>query len=148
MTRNDGLSDDVIINNIGANTTYNLPVLPGLYNVGPTGVPGLHAIKYGAPSPVTLSNQQVQRDILNAIARLNTGGADPGASGNAEFAVFSSHTPYGLTVSTEAIKDGFYSKLYALQGERKTYWSGAAFLTHCSSTLWAFTEALLPELTV
>lgn len=146
LTRNDGLSDYLSINNVGANTPDNIPILPAVFAINPTGVPGLHAVKYGAPSPTSLSDQQVQNDILKSIQRLATGGADPGASANANFAVFSSHTPYGLTVNADAIRRGFYSKLYALQGQRNTFWTGAAFNAHDSSMLWVFTEGVLPAI--
>jgi hypothetical protein len=111
LTHNDGLSDDIAINNI--------PILPGL-----------HAVKYDAPSPVSLFDHQVQNAIVKSIQRLGTGTAGPGATSNADFAVFSSHTPYGLTVSADAIRKGFYTKLYGLQGERNTFWTGAAFNAH------------------
>ena len=146
LTRNDGLSDDIAINNIGPDTPNNIPILPGIFSINPTGVPGLHAVKYGAPSPVSLSDHQVQNAIIKSIQRLGTGGADPGATSNADFAVFSSHTPYGLTVSADAIRKGFYTKLYALQGERNTFWTGAAFNAHDSSMLWVFTEGILPAI--
>jgi hypothetical protein len=146
LTRNDGLSDDLTIDNIGVGTPDNLPVLPGMFSINPTGVPGLHAVKYGAPSPVTITEVEVKQGILDSIGRLATGGADPGARGNADFAVFSSHTPYALTVSAGAIRDGFYEKLYALQGERNTWYTGAAFNAHDSSMLWVFTEEILPSL--
>lgn len=144
LTRNDGLSDEMAINNVAAATPDNLPILPGIFSINPTGVPGLHAVKYGAPS--SLPDSYVQGAIINSIRRLGTGGADPGASSHADFAVFSSHTPYGLTVSADAIKNGFYSKLYALQGERNTFWTGAAFNAHDSSMLWVFTEGILPAI--
>jgi hypothetical protein len=141
LTHNDGLSDDIQINNIGADTSNNLPVLPGIFSINPTGVSGLHAVKYGAAS--SLPDSYVQDAILDSIGRLSTGRADLGASSKATFAVFSSHTPYGLTVSADAIKNGFYTKLYALQGQRNTFWTGAAFTAHDSSLLWVFTEGIL-----
>lgn len=146
LTRNDGLPDTVSINNIGNNTSVNIPILPGIFSISPTGIPGLHSVKYGAPLYTTLSDNQVQSAIIADIKRLGTGGADPGATGETEFAVFSSHTPYGLRVSADEIKGGFYKKLYALQGERNTFWTGAAFNAHDSSMLWNFTEAILPSI--
>jgi hypothetical protein len=61
--------------------------------------------------------------------------------------MYSSHTPFELTVPPEAIADGFYKKLYSLQGCRHTFYTGAAFHTHDSSLLWQFTETLLPNIT-
>jgi hypothetical protein len=142
LLRHDGVSDDLAINNIGADQPYNLPVLPGIFAIEPTGVPGLHSVKYGAPH--TLSNEDVQDAILASIDRLGDAGTDPTTT--PEFAVFSSHTPYGLTVDSDAIKAGFYTKLYALQGQRSTFYTGAAWNAHDSSMLWVFTEQLLPAI--
>ena len=42
---------------------------------------------------------------------------------------------------------GFYDDLYALQGYRSTWYTGAAFHVHDSSRLWNFTETtVLPGL--
>lgn len=63
-----------------------------------------------------------------------------------EFAAYESHTPFELTVPKEAIAGGFYKDLYALQGQRHTWYTGAAFHTHDSSLLWQFTEGLIPDI--
>jgi hypothetical protein len=44
------------------------------------------------------------------------------------------------------IEAGFYTKLYALQGQRSTFYTGAAWNAQDSSMLWVFTEALLPAI--
>jgi hypothetical protein len=49
-------------------------------------------------------------------------------------------------VSAADIAGGFYRRLGALQGHRNTFWNGAAFDVHDSSSLWAFTETLLPAI--
>jgi len=61
-----------------------------------------------------------------------------------EFVAFESHTPFKLEVSAEDIQDRFYDKLYALQGYRNTWYTGAAMMSHNSGELWNFTAALLP----
>ena len=143
LLRGSGIPDNVTVENIGADTAYQLPSLPGVYSIGPTGVPGLHSVKYG--SPVQLPVSQVKADILAAVKRLGTAGTIPTTT--PDFAVFASHSPFELTVPAAAIKAGFYRKLGALQGRNNTYYTGAAFHTHDSSLLWQFTEALLPRIT-
>ena len=59
---------------------------------------------------------------------------------------FKSHTSFKLSVSAQAIQDGFYSDLYALQGKRSTWYTGAAFISHNGGVLWKFTQALLPRI--
>jgi hypothetical protein len=142
LLRNTGIPDNVSVNNIGDGTPYNLPSLPGVYSISPTGIPGLHSVKYG--SPRQLSETQVKADILAGVKRLRTAGTIP--TRTPEFAVFASHSPFELTVSPTAIRNGFYRRLYALQGRNRTYYTGAAFHTHDSSLLWQFTEALLPRI--
>jgi hypothetical protein len=142
LLRGTGIPDNYSVNNTGADTPYHLPALPGVYSISPTGVPGLHSVKYG--SPVQLSEARVKADILAAVKRLGTAGTM--ATTPPEFAVFASHSPFELTVSASAVKAGFYRKLNALQGRNRTYYTGAAFHTHDSSLLWQFTEALLPRI--
>jgi NAD(P)-binding Rossmann-like domain len=142
VLRHSGIPDNMAVTNIGADTPYHLPALPGVYSISPTGIPGLHNVKYG--SPTQLSDAQVKADIVASVKRLRTAGTLPTTT--PEFAAFASHSPFELTVPTNAIKAGFYRNLYALQGRNRTYYTGAAFHTHDSSLLWQFTEALLPHI--
>ena len=142
LLRGTGIPDNYAVTNIGQDTAYNLPKLPGIYSISPSGIPGLHQVKYG--SPYQLSETAVKADILAGLRRLRTAGTLPTTT--PEFAVFASHSPFELTVPTGAIKAGFYRKLAALQGRNRTYYTGAAFHTHDSSLLWQFTEALLPRI--
>lgn len=130
------------ITNIGAETTYNIPVLPAIYTISPTRVSGLYDIKVGSAD--ALSNAQVHALIVESFLRLGTAGTVNTTT--PEFAAYSNHTPFELTVSKEAIQNGFYQNLYALQGQRYTWYTGAAFHTHDSSLLWQFTEGLIPSI--
>jgi hypothetical protein len=57
-----------------------------------------------------------------------------------DYAIFSSHAPFNLQVSVDALKNGFYKKLYALNGQQNTFWTGAAFQTQASDALWNYSE--------
>ena len=140
LLRNSGIPDNISVVNTGANTLYNLPVLPGIYSIDPTGVPGLHMFQYGSDTPLPVEN--VKEDILASIKRLRTAGTI--ATTTPEFAVFSAHTPFEFTVSAKAIKNGFYDKLNHIQSYRNTFYTGATFDNQDSSLLWQFTEAFLP----
>jgi hypothetical protein len=142
LLRGTGIPDNYAVTNIGQDTAYHLPSLPGVYSISPSGIPGLHQVKYG--SPYQLSETAVKADILAGVKRLRTAGTLPTTT--PEFAAFASHSPFELTVPTGAIKSGFYRKLYDLQGRNRTFYTGAAFHTHDSSLLWQFTEALLPRI--
>jgi flavin-dependent amine oxidoreductase len=142
VLRESGLPDNYAVENVGADTPYHLPVLPGTYGISPTGLPGLHNIKYGSPNSMSL--EQVKADIVASLARIRAAGTLPTTP--PEFAVFSGHDPFELTVPVQAIKAGFYRDLYALQGHNRTFYTGATFHSHNSSLLWQFTEALLPRI--
>jgi hypothetical protein len=142
VVRLSGLPADLSLANAAADTPYHLPPLPGLYGVSPTGIPDLYNVKYGSPSP--LPDEQVRRDIRTEIERVAKAGTYPVVFQDLE--VFSSHTPFELHVTPEAIAGGFYRRLNALQGHNRTYYSSAAFHSHNSTRIWAGTETLLPSI--
>jgi hypothetical protein len=47
-------------------------------------------------------------------------------------------------VSVDAVQNVFYKDLYAVQGLKNTYWTGASFYSQDSSKLRTFTEKLIP----
>ncbi|RLL97005.1 hypothetical protein CFD26_106449 [Aspergillus turcosus] len=59
---------------------------------------------------------------------------------------FSVHGPMHARVSVADVEDGFFQKLYALQGGRSTWWTGGAFSVNFQTTLWQFDELLFPEI--
>ncbi|KAL9599934.1 MAG: hypothetical protein Q9219_003496 [cf. Caloplaca sp. 3 TL-2023] len=143
ILRNTGISDDIAIKNVGANTAYNIPPLPAPYSINPTGIPGLHAFTFGATT--ALSDTTVKASVISSLQKLKAAGTIPPTTGSStpDFAAYDNHTPYELRVSADAIKAGFYGRLNALQGVRSTWWTGAAFDKHSSADLWAFTAGLL-----
>ncbi|KAL8939850.1 MAG: hypothetical protein Q9216_003138 [Gyalolechia sp. 2 TL-2023] len=145
LLRNTGIPDDIVINNVATDRPYNLPPGPGLYALFALSTPnvtGLKDVKFGAST--ALSDRAVKASIVSALSKLRTAGTIPTAS-TPEFVAYNSHTPYQLHVSADAIRAGFYKNLTALQGQRNTWWTGAAFSKHSSSDLWAFTEGLMPD---
>ncbi|MCP2265801.1 FAD-dependent oxidoreductase [Promicromonospora thailandica] len=142
VLRDSGIPDSLQVRYIGLDTPHHLPELPGVYNIAPTGIPGLHNVKFG--SPVALSERAVQAEIRASVRRLGEAGTLPATP--PELATFASHTPFELTVSAEAVRAGFYRRLGSLQGRNRTFYSGAAFHTHDSSLIWQFTETLLPRI--
>ena len=139
LVKNTGLPAGTRYVNAGANTTYHIPNLPGVYTITPTRVPGIFYYWYG--SPTAQPQAKVQADVSATIHRLTNANAP-----QLEFVAFSSHTPFKLVVSADDISHGFYGDLEGLQGHRSTWWTGAAFLSHSSGELWNFTQALLPRI--
>lgn len=128
------------------NPPYDTPTLPGIYSVSPTGASDLIEVFYGSPYP--LPTAAVQADILAKIKQLAISQNNNSTSAfEPTFVAFTAHTPFNLMVSNEAISKGFYERLYGLNGQRNTFYNGAAWQTHASNEIWAFTESyVLPRL--
>ncbi|CZR60575.1 uncharacterized protein PAC_10471 [Phialocephala subalpina] len=142
FVRNSGLPNNITIFNVNPNTLYSHALLPATYKIAQTSVPGLVVAVFGANQ--TIPDQQGQHQILSDLKQLQVAGK---GRSNPEFVIYTSHTPFELTVPTAAIAGGFYQQLYGLQGTRNTFYTGAAWHTQDSSLLWQFTEALLPNIT-
>ena len=127
-----------IENRVASADNYHLPRLPTSYTLGTTFTPSrLADVKFG--SNVSLSLQDVQSKILAEANRVVPGPTP-------QIVTLLDHSPFGLQVSAQAIRDGFYSRLYQLQGRRRTFWTGAAWHVHDSSLLWNFTDAVLAQM--
>ncbi|KAK0516331.1 hypothetical protein JMJ35_000934 [Cladonia borealis] len=127
------------------NPPYDIPKLPGIYAIAPTGAPDLVEVFYGSPIPLSVGD--VQRDILAKVKRLAISQAINNTSAEPNFVAFTVHTPFNLMVSNEAIANGFYERLYALNGQRNTFYNGAAWQTQDSNEIWEYTESyVLPIL--
>lgn len=142
VLRDTNLPSDAPIHAFGPNKPYSVPDLPGIYALNPDVATGLVQIYYG--SPYTLSEGQVRADIIAAVQRIQK--ARGMSVTTPEFVAFANHTPFNMMVSNDAIRDRFYERLCALQGQRHTFYNGASFHTQDSSVLWRFTEQLLPKI--
>lgn len=144
LVRHTGLPDNLTVITLSPdNNPSQLPQLPGVYSISPTVVSGLFDIKYG--SPTGLPDDFVKADIMAFLQQLRQSGVarednTEERQQQPEFVQFRGHVPFELTVSPAAIQSGFYKRLYALQGRRNTYYTGAAFQTQNSFMLWNYTE--------
>ncbi|MCJ1352522.1 MAG: hypothetical protein MMC33_002506 [Icmadophila ericetorum] len=140
---NTGLPMSAPIHAVGDGKPHGVPELPGIYALNPHSHSGLFQVYFG--SPYEMSEEEVKAEIIAAVQRIQK--ARNISTANApEFAAFENHTPFNMMVSNQAIRDGFYEKLCALQGQRHTFYNGASFHTQDSSVLWRFTEELLPRI--
>jgi len=142
ILRNTGIPDNYCLINVAMDARENLPDLPGIYEITPTGVPNLVNLKYG--SPVAMPEKLVEQDVMDTLARLRKAGTV--YTTTPEIALFSSHTPFELTVPASAIKNGFYKELNGLHGHRNTYYTGAAFQAHDASLIWEYTNTILDKI--
>ncbi|PYI16603.1 putative FAD dependent oxidoreductase, partial [Aspergillus violaceofuscus CBS 115571] len=140
-----------ILNLASNHTMYSFPYLPDMYNLIPARVPGLMLAIYGTmqtPDPYPMFEVAVRQHMLEDIRRIQRGNPDryPGTEEPALVA-FAGQAPYILQVSGEDIKDGFYERLYALQGQMNTFWIGAAWAADISGEIWKVARGVvLPKL--
>ncbi|KAI1207431.1 uncharacterized protein F4807DRAFT_177693 [Annulohypoxylon truncatum] len=140
-----GLSQTTTYWNAAAATPFQIPVLPGLYVLTPVGVvDNVWAVKFGS-NTADLSDDLVQEYIQAQIRTLRSVNNVTTSAKEPKFLAFSSHTPFQLQVPPEAIWDGFFGNLTALQGGfgGRMFYSGAAFHTPYSALLWRFNEEVV-----
>jgi hypothetical protein len=120
-------------------TNYHVPKLPELEFIWTTRDKEIFWMWYS--SPTDLSESRVKSDITAALKNLAPG-SDP------NFLVYYNTTPVGMGVTADQIENGFYDDALALQGHKSTWYTGAAWVSDHSATLWNHTEhTLLPVLT-
>ncbi|KAE8389064.1 hypothetical protein BDV23DRAFT_173378 [Aspergillus alliaceus] len=131
-----------VMNTDPDNTPGNLPLPPFQWSLQYLGADGYLASKVVANR--TFTQEQAKKLIISDIRRMGTAGTYPG--GDPEIVAFGDHTPTTLSVSNADIRDGFYKKLYALQGSKNTFYTGLAFCSDYSSMLWAYTETVVEQM--
>jgi hypothetical protein len=145
VVRNSGVPDNTSISAVSFTAPDGVPAMPDIYDIEATGVPELHTVYYG--SSYAISDDQVQSNILSALAEVVKAAGFPPASGPATIVAFKDHSPFELVVSVDEINGGFYDRANALQGNKGTYWTGAAWQAYDSSLIWNFTEYnVLPKI--
>ncbi|KAJ5372766.1 hypothetical protein N7517_004772 [Penicillium concentricum] len=122
--------------------TYHIPQQPGASQITSTRIPGVFYVWYRSPSHMT--RLAVEKATIRAIQKLQK--AHNFTITTPKIIKFKSHTPFKLSVSAQAISDGFYRDLYALQGKRNTWYTGAALISHNGGVIWKFTQALLSRI--
>lgn len=143
-----GLPTGISYQNAGFNTQYNLPVLPGVYEMSSLayrGLDDLYLVTYGSDVS-NLSANTVQEAIVDTAKGVLK--AVLGASAAAKLPApkvlsFADHYPFNLHVSGQNLEAGFYNNLASLQGHLSTWYSGGAFFGYSSSDLWAATDGLV-----
>ncbi|KAB5513268.1 FAD dependent oxidoreductase [Coniochaeta sp. 2T2.1] len=146
VVANAGLPDGLDILNTSPDSSpgsLNLPKLPFVSEIKYSGVPGLYTTT--VVGPPGLNEHRAKIMVRDAVNKIGAAGTLP--TKHLDFAAFSSHSPLQLRVSAEELKAGFIKKLYALQGRRSTFYTGAAFASDLTSILWVFTETgILPQI--
>ena len=150
LLNNSGIPDNLTLFNYGLSNEepYNLAVMPAAYDIYATRVPSLHYFTFGLnDSELHFTESQIRANIEFSIVRMRAKNLLPSyPTGELNILNLTGHTPYEVYVSSEQIGKGFYTKLFDLQGQRNTYWSGAAFVTHNSAAIWNYTDSLVEKM--
>ncbi|KAI9796344.1 MAG: hypothetical protein M1833_006349 [Piccolia ochrophora] len=137
VVRHSGIEANHTLQNVAPDTAYNLPRLPAVYNYGPSRVPGLVKAYYGIAANTDAPESASRDALLDTLTRLGLPTAD---APQPVVEVDKSHFPYFLRVGVDQIRAGFYNRLYALQGHRSIFYTGAALSRQNSASIWRFTE--------
>ncbi|KAL4803802.1 hypothetical protein BDV18DRAFT_39595 [Aspergillus unguis] len=139
VVNNSGLPDGHNIINTDPSQPDSLPVAPFEWALFSPGVAGYYTT--ATVGNENMSEQDANALVLDNIRRMGEAGTfdvnDP------EIVASESHSPSVMMAPVEDIRGGFYSRLYALQGQRSTYWTGNTFCTDYSPQLWEYTLDVL-----
>ncbi|KAG6000859.1 hypothetical protein E4U21_004945 [Claviceps maximensis] len=136
---NTGLPNVNVANVDPANLPGNLPLPPFQWQLEYSGVPGYFMTKIVGHANFTAEDAQ---DLIRAdLKRMRDAGTFQ--TNDPDIVAFTSHSPETLAVSVQDVRDGFYRKLYDLQGLQNTYYTGYTFCTDYSSVLWDYTDSVL-----
>ncbi|KAJ7511222.1 hypothetical protein B0H11DRAFT_1845062, partial [Mycena galericulata] len=132
------LNNSETYNNIGTQTPDNLLSLPGAFGFSPL-PEGRFAAWFGALEEEGWTPACVEALIADEVARMH--------GGDIEFDFLKIHVPFRLGAAPRDVASGFYGELYALEGRKNTFWTGAAWAEQDSSQIWWWSDvSLLPKM--
>lgn len=125
-----------------------IPPLPETLGISQSGIKDVEARAFWWSTATEISREKAESSLLRtayfvqgALNATSPAGEKPTVNGLLD------HSPYFLHASREAIANGFYKDMNAMQGQYNTYWTGAAWESESSAAIWAFTEeVMLPAL--
>ncbi|KAJ6571943.1 hypothetical protein B0H19DRAFT_672683 [Mycena capillaripes] len=141
-----GLNSSDFYANIGTHTPDNLLTLPGAFEYSPL-PDGRFASYFGALEESGFLDADVEALVRGEIARMVKHGTVAGDPNDVTFDFLKIHAPFRLSPSAHDVASGVYKELYALEGRRNTFWTGAAWTEQDSSQIWWWSElSLLPKM--
>ncbi|KAF4341505.1 hypothetical protein FBEOM_4550 [Fusarium beomiforme] len=135
------------LQNVGAFTPLNVPMVPGTNGFFQTGSPNDFLVGVGSDYDgfSVADSEAVMREELANLGRIGAVPAD--SAEKVKFPYLENHAPYWLHVTGHDIAKGFYADFLSLEGYRNTYWTGAAFAGHNSALIWNFNDGtVLPAI--
>ncbi|PWY96749.1 hypothetical protein BO94DRAFT_570995 [Aspergillus sclerotioniger CBS 115572] len=143
VLNNTGIPDQIsVINTDPKAGPGDLPHMPFDYLLQYMGAPGHLTSKLLGDMDFTA--EDAKNLMASDFARMKAKGTYP--IENPHIVAFGDHSPSAPIVSPEEIRNGFYRKLYALQGRRSTYYTGLTFCSDYSSLLWAYSDTVIEKM--
>lgn len=147
IIHNAGIPEGTAVVNVDPAQPFGAFDVPGLTAYQPDPIEGFTTVYYVDIPPHQSSDMDIKQVMLSQLAKVKKLFRFPLTSAEPRIVSYLRHSPFQQHVPAAAIKDGFYHELVSLQGTRRTYWTGAAWSAHDSSTIWSYTEqSVLPHL--
>ncbi|KAB5566059.1 hypothetical protein GE09DRAFT_727722 [Coniochaeta sp. 2T2.1] len=137
------LPDNTSFVNVAVDAPFHTPQLPAVFGISDTPLPQKTRLVYYGTQPDIDHDAAAAmciKDIDKLVRQRGYGDA------KTKLLAWYPHGPFNIGVSPDDIRQGFYKRLYALQGERNTYWSGATWQAQDSAQVWAYTKTLIEPL--
>ncbi|KAK4163141.1 hypothetical protein QBC43DRAFT_213679 [Cladorrhinum sp. PSN259] len=145
VVSNPSFPENTTIRNAVASTSnFQLPNLPMVFTLSYTPLPNkARVVNYATQFNLSkeLAAAACVNDLNNMVSRSGMG------NGKTKLHAWYAHGPYNLQVTANDIKNGYYSDLFGLQGQKNTYWTGATFRAQDSTMVWGYTKSLLSGIT-
>lgn len=148
VLQNTGMPEDVAVELVDPTAEGGVPPLPETLGIAQSGIRGLDARAYWWCTQTSITRATAEGQMLRtadfvqqSLNYTSPNGTKPSIYG------LKYHSPYFVYVSREAVAGGFYKELNGLQGRYGTFWTGAAWESENSASIWKFTEeVMLPGL--
>ncbi|KAL4815004.1 hypothetical protein BDW67DRAFT_165098 [Aspergillus spinulosporus] len=144
IVKGSGIPDEINVVNTDPGQPGSFPVPPYECILDYSGVAGYYRTRLVGNESFT--EEDAQQLVLDDLRRMGDAGTYP-INEKPEIIAFESHWPTSIMVPVDDVRDGFYRELYALQGQRSTYYTGYAFYTDYSTQLWNYTRTIVDMMT-
>ena len=129
--------------------TAAIPAPPYIARLDHYGTPAniYRAVMVGDDSLNSVQSRSLVQDAIDRMIRAGTLVAPANATDlRVRWVAFEPHGPVSAYTTAEALRSGFIQRMTSLQGRRATWYTGAAWSAHLTTSLWKFTDTVLPKL--
>lgn len=148
ILENSGTPADTGVQLVDTPAQGGVPPLPETLGISAEEILGEDRHAFSWSSDHDIATADVEQSLLETteFVQRSLNYTSPAGSGP-ELTGLKHHHPYLVRVPAESIADGFYDRLNGLQGQHNTWWTGAAWESESSASIWKLTErVMLPGL--